>query len=210
MAIKNRILDGDGSGNEAHVTSEKALLVTELPYPPLLPQKNQIFKQYLTDDGTPTGDEDMRVVASLISPADFYIKADDDDDCYITTVSFVIADEAAKFSLFGAIAALTNGCRFFYESDRAVVDIAYTPLRSNWDFVRMSLTKTPEGEMKVQKDVEGKVDAYVPVIDFTKIMPPFGIKLDRGSNQRLVLQVRDDTTNVDSFNAVVYGFNRFL
>jgi len=39
-------------------------------------------------------------------------------------------------------------------------------------------------------------------------MPPFGFKLDKGSNQRLVLEVRDTTTGVDSFNALVKGFDR--
>ena len=73
----------------------------------------------------------------------------------------------------------------------------------------MSLNKTPEGEMKVQKDVEGKVDAYVSVIDFTKLMPPYGIKLDAGANEKFALVVRDDASGVDSFNAVTYGFERF-
>ena len=207
MVVKSYITD-PATGNQA-IIQDDSLTVIQFPAPPLMPQKSRIFKQYLTDDGTSTGDEDMQVVASLESPSDFYVEANETDDRYITVVSFVIADEGAKFSLFGAIAALTNGCRFFYESDTAVVDVAYTPLQTNWAFVRMSLMKTPEAEMKVQKDVEGKVDAYVPVIDFTKILPPFGIKLDRGSNQRIVLQVRDDTTGVDSFNAVAYGFDRF-
>ena len=86
---------------------------------------------------------------------------------------------------------------------------AHEALKTNWDFVRMSLNRTPEPEMKVQKDIEGKVDAYVPVIDFTKIMPPNGIKLDAGANEKFAIVVRDDISGIDSFNAAAYGFERF-
>jgi len=214
MAVKNRIVDGTGQGDEVHVTVDKAILTTEFPCPPLLPQKNRIFKQYLTSDGLAADgtNNDMQVNASLTNPSEFYVKADADADRYITTVSFVIADDGAELDEFGGISALTNGCEFFYESDTADVEIAFGPLKTNWDFVRMAFAEPSFGDGKgafLAKDVEGKVDAYIPIIDFRRYMPPYGIKLDLGSNQRIVLRVRDDTRGVDSFNAVGYGFDRF-
>jgi hypothetical protein len=37
---------------------------------------------------------------------------------------------------------------------------------------------------------------------------PWGIRLPKDSNLRLVLRVKDNTSGVDAFNAIVYGFDR--
>ena len=173
----------------------------------MLPQKSKLFSQYLTNDGLSTGDEDMRVDGS-VTPVEFWVTAHEDCDRYISVVNFVIADEGAKFSEFGHITALTNGCQFYYERDNEIVYIGNN-LKTNWDFVRITLSMTPEPEMKVQKDIDGKVDAYVPCFNFSTMLPPFGIKLDKGSSQKLIVKVRDDIQAIDSFNAVAYGFDRF-
>jgi len=42
------------------------------------------------------------------------------------------------------------------------------------------------------------------------MMPPYGVKLDAGTTQRLVFAIRDDiTAETDAFNAICYGFDRF-
>ena len=61
----------------------------------------------------------------------------------------------------------------------------------------------------VAGDIVSTSEGYIPVLDLTKIMPPFGIKLDRGTVQKLALVVRDDTTGVDGFDCIAYGFERF-
>lgn len=205
--LKTNILDGGGTNQNARVMPEGELLVTHYPSPPMLDQKVKIFTQHFTDDGLSDGDIDMRVDGSGTS-VDFWIRASEDNDRYITVVNFVIADEGAKLSEFGHITALTNGCQFFYKKDAEEVYIG-NDLKTNWDFVRITMISTPIAEMKVQKDIEGKVDAYVPCFNFALMLPPYGIKLDKGSNQKLVLRVRDDIEGIDSFNAVAYGFDRF-
>jgi len=211
MALKTRIIDGLGNAHEAHVTSENAFLVTEYPCPPLLPQKNKIFRQYLTTDGTSTGTYDMQVTASLTDFVDYFIPADDDADRYITAVSFMITDAAAVLNKFGNIAALTNGCVFKYETSSDEVTI-HGALKSNWDFVRMCLGAPAFGDAASAfraTNVIGADEAFIPVFNFLAIMPPYGIKLDRGTSQRLTLRIRDDTTGVDAFDAIAYGFERF-
>lgn len=203
-----KITDGSGNGKDAIVTSEQSLYVTQNMAPPLVRQKTKIMIQYLTDDGTSSGSNDM-VVDGSTTPQSFWIEADDDNDRYITCVNLIIADEGASLNKFGAITALTTGCDFFYETQQEQIFIG-TAMKTNWDFVRMSLTaEMPVPEIKPQKDVEGKVDAYVPCINFVSILPPHGIKLDRGTNERLVVRVNDDVSGIDAFNAVSYGFDRF-
>ena len=203
--VKTNIADGGGSKTEAFV-KDNALLVTNYTSPPLLQQKTKIFVHKLTIDGTKGGVFDMRVDGSG-TEVEFYIQAGENDR-YITSINFVIADEGARLKEFGHITALTNGCALCYQRSGEEVCLS-EELKTNWDFIRMSLTQTPIAELKVQKDVEGKIDAYTPVIDFTKFMPPHGIKLDAGSDQKLIIKVRDNVSGVDSFNAVCYGFERF-
>lgn len=212
MSIKTRILDGLGRGTEARV-EDQALLVSQYTCPPLIPQKNRIFRQYMTDDGLPTGDEDMRVNAALATPIQFWIPADDEDDRYIAAISFIIADAGANLNEFGDIAALANGCRLFYDSQEQEVEIHGT-LTSNWDFVRLCLGQPPfadgvPGGAFRATNVVGNSEGYIPVLYLKDLMWPYGVKLDRGTNQRLVLEVRDDTRAVDGFDAIAYGFDRF-
>ena len=195
------------NGDPLSVTEDSILLVNEYHNPPMLPQKKKAWSHYLTDDGLSDGNHDM-VVDGGTTNQTFYVQADDKNDRYISFLNIVIADEGAKFSEFGHITALTNGCQLYYENQIERV-YAHETLKTNWDFVRMGLNKTPETEIKVQKDIEGKVDSYVSIIDFTKILPPYGIKLDVGTKEKLALVVRDDITGIDAFNAVVFGFERF-
>jgi len=204
MAVKNFITD-PSTGNQA-IVQDDSLTIVSFPCPPLMRQKNEIFRQYFTDDGTSTGSNDMLVDGSG-TPVIFWVSADEKNDRYITFVNIVIADEGAKLNKFGGIAALTNGCDFFYENIRGEITIA-DALKTNWDFMRMGLSQTPVPQIKVQKDIEGKVDAYVSCVNFIQFMPPYGVKLDRATQQRLAIRVNDNVSTIDSFNAIAYGFDR--
>uniref|UniRef100_A0A6M3LX56 Uncharacterized protein n=1 Tax=viral metagenome TaxID=1070528 RepID=A0A6M3LX56_9ZZZZ len=48
----------------------------------------------------------------------------------------------------------------------------------------------------------------IPVLDLTKMLPPYGIKLDQSSSQILSLTVRDNCTGVDQFDCIANGFDR--
>lgn len=209
MSVKFKIDDGKGSGDTCEVV-ENSLLVSTLPYPPLTQQKVVPFRQYLTVNGLSTGSNDMRVVGTLSAPVLFYIKADADNDRYITTLSFLIADAGATVSQFGSIAALANGCQAYYGTIAGEV-ILHEALKSNFDFLRLSLFKPSFGsgaDSFRAQNVVGLSEAYVPVVDLITLIPPFGIKLDAGSSQKLVVAIRDTTTAVDAFNCVAYGFDR--
>lgn len=200
------------SGRKAKVLLEHDLFVNVNPSPPLLPQKCRILRQFLTLDGTKTGTFDMQTAASITAPITFFIEADDTRDRYITQLNILIQDASMVLNKFGAITALTNGCRLFYEDtegDEVDLDNA---LKSNFDFLRLCSGNpaNPDSWISIKVTSGGGSDqGMFMVLDLTKIMPPFGIKLDRGTNQKLVLEVRDDTTGVDGFNVIAMGFERF-
>ncbi len=205
--LKVVILDGDGKGQKVRI-EDNCLLVASPSYPPLIPQKTKIFRQYMTDDGLSTGTFDMQTA----SAKEFWVPASGTADRYITQVSFVIEDATAVLNKFGAITALSNGCEFYYYREGEKV-IIHDALKTNWDFLRMCIAGSPAfgtgNAVYKLSNVVANVEAFAPLFDFTKVMPPYGIKLDMATSQKLVLSVRDDTTGVDGFNAICYGFDRF-
>lgn len=205
--IKSIITDGKGTGNKAMIDDQSTLVVSVSACPPLIPQKNKIYRAYLANS---SGSTDMRVNGSITN-VEFYISASGTADRYITQLSFIIADAGAVLSKFGAITALTNGCKLTYERLGETITI-HNALKSNWDFIRLSLGNPAFGDINstfIASNIFGTSEGIVPVLDFTKIMPPYGIKLDEGTIQRLILTVRDDCTGVDQFDCIAYGFDRF-
>lgn len=212
MSINSTITDGRGSNNKASIM-ENGLLTTVNPYPPRMPQKAYIFRQYMTTNGLSTGTSSMKVVGSLAAPVIYYIPADATDDRYLTALSFVIAGPTPALSQFAAVAALTNGCRLYYDTIVAGQIDIHSALKTNFDFVRLCFGNPAFGATTnsfYASNVSGTSEAYIPILDFTKIVPPFGIKLEADTNQKLALSIRDDTTaaNIVAFDCIAYGFDR--
>ncbi len=189
---------------------DNALVVVTRPWPPLEEQKTQPFRQFLTSTGLVGGSADMQVAGTLAAPVEFWIPADKTNDRYVTSLSFVIADQNCTLALFGTVTALTNGCRIFYERSSGEINL-HSTLKTNFDFVQLCLGQPAFGDANTAfraANIFGSSEAYIPVLDLTVMNPPFGIRLSRGSEQRLVLQVRDTTTGVDRFDCVATGFDR--
>lgn len=201
-----------GTNNvQAQVTSEGALLVTQQTFPPFESQKVRPFRQYFTLDGTTSGDNDMGQNGS-VNNLDFYIQSDDDEDVYITSINIQVGyGTAAQPFQFGDGAVLSNGVRFWYDSIRGEVDI-HDAIKSNQDLFRLS-SNAIDSNWELRGVGASNDYGYFVFIDLTKFLPQ-GIKLDAGTNQRIHFTIRDSMTAVsgvsDSFNAIAYGYNRYL
>lgn len=210
MSIDSILIDGTGKKNSAQVTPDNELKVIQTPYPPIAQQKIRPFRQYLTADGTASGSSDMRVDGSTTS-VEFWVPASETADRYITVLVFEIADVNAVLSDFGNIAALTNGGELFYESEEGENTIA-DGLVSNWEYVKIGFGSPPVGATTSAfqaSNVSSTSEGYSPIVRFVDWIPPFGLKLDLSTNQRLVHRVNDNCSAIDSFNCVAYGFDRF-
>jgi hypothetical protein len=218
MSVKTYIEDGRGSNRKAGVDTRNNLLTSDTQ----LPQENgksaaRIFRQHMTDDGLVSDgtNNDMQRVGTAAAPINFYIPAPADADRYIKTVIFTIADATAVLNNFGNITALTNGCHLYYEdTDLGQVTID-NALKSNYDFIKLagaSAHGIGTGTSSYRaSNVLGASEGYIAVLDFAKQFGiPWGVRLRKGSNLRLVMAVQDDTTGVDQFDAVAYGFDRLI
>lgn len=205
--IDAKLHDGSGSKNRAKINGDNALFTTQIPYPPLVPQKLKPFRQYLTDDGLSSGSNDMGVDGSSTN-VDFWVPADGTDDRYITNLSVEVAyGTSANPFQWADGTALTNGSRLFYTSQAGEVDI-HEAIKANQDLFRLAFQLIPTA-WEVRGVAANNDYGYFINIDLTKIVPPYGIKLDKGTNQKLVMRIRDNATNADTFDVIAYGFDRF-
>ncbi len=211
MALKVLLLDGRGGGNLANFDELGAMLVAPRAEPPTVTEDPKTtFRQFFTSDGTPAGAFDMRVDGS-VTEQEFMINANSIADRYIMSISFEISDALATLNQFGNIGALVNGVRLFYEATEGIVDI-HPGMISNWDFVRLCHGQPAFGsgtDAFRASNVVGMSEGYIPFLNFRQVFGyEWGLVLKGGTNQRLVLTVRDDLTLVDGFNCIAYGFDR--
>ncbi len=206
--INVEIRDGGGTGEKARVL-DNGVLVTLNPSPPIVDQKVIPFRQFMTDNGKPTGSKDMLVDGSVIN-VDFTITASQENIRFITSISWVIADAGASFNKFGNISALTNGCSLFYTRESKNI-VIHDELKTNFDFIRLAQGNPSFGNAADAfrgKNVIGMSEGYIPILDLAKLIPPFGIALNPNTQEKITFRVRDDVSGIDEFDAIAYGFER--
>jgi len=198
----------NGEDIEALVTSDQALLVTSTIYPPRLEQKIKPFRQYLTDDGTATGSNDMGVDGS-VTAQEFFVGTDSEDDRYITALSFIIAyNTSGAPYLWADVAALINGVRIYYKSSHGDVDI-HDSIKSNQDFFRLQGGGV-DTTWEVRSVNANNDYGYFITVPLGDLIPPYGVKLDHGRTEKIIVSIRDDlSVSTLAMNCIAYGFDRF-
>ena len=208
------IIQGAKNRIGALVTSTGFLCVQPATEPVFSSRSQTVipFRQFLTDDGLSSGSEDM-IVDGSSTAIEFWIPASSENDRYITILSVVIAD-VGNFAQneFGNLgSALTNGCRLFYERGTGEEIDIHNSLKTNFDFNRLALGRPAfgsTGDTFRGTNFIGTAEATMPIIDFKEFIPPYGIKLDHGTTQRLVLSIRDALAGLTTFDIIAYGFDR--
>lgn len=203
--IEVQIVDGHGKGYPVRIGTEGEQYVVVHPHPP----KDEVespdpFRQYFTNNGS----NDMLVDGST-TPVDFAINAVPEHDIYVGTMSVIIADAASTLNKFGNLAELTNGVEIFWETqDRGVVQI-HEGLKTNLDFMRLSGGEPAvgTGSDTFKADLSGGgADAYLPMIDIQDIFGlQWGLRLRKGTTDRLVIRIKDNVSTMDQFDCIAYG-----
>ena len=208
MPVTVHVEDGKHTGRKQHVTIEGAALTTSDGSPPLLPQHCHVFRDYLRDTA---GAFSMDVAGALNAPHNFYIAADPDDDRYITAINFYAGygGTANLYHWFDSGAALANGCQLYYETEDGLIYI-HDAITTNSALLRLCVTGIMRTDWQSRNFLAVNDYGFICSVDFLRMMPPYGIKLDRGTTQKLVFAIRDNiTAATDVFNCTAHGFNRF-
>lgn len=207
MSWKVVLKDGTGQGHSCKISDEGELSVVVHPHPPRDEAISALpFRRFFTldNDGVTT---DMRVDGSVTNKV-FSVNAITEYDLYIKSLSVVIADVNSQLNQFGNITALTNGIEFKWSSQTLGDIILQSAIKTNFDFIRLSgNTYFGDGTNAGKySNLSGNSDGYAPFIDFKSIFGlQYGIRLKKGSTEKLVFTIKDNITGIDAFNVIAYG-----
>lgn len=198
---------GDASsGRVARVSKHHAVCVSpELPDLPPAGTRNRItfLNQLMVDSN---GSSVMRVDGSS-DPVTFSLAAESDVDLRVSRIIILIADSAVKHNLFGNVAALANG--FDLESvESGVVVPLISSAKTGGEVIVQSGMFSPYGTGADSFEItnwQATGDAQVVSMDIASLVPG-GIRIPRGSTDRLVARVNDDLTGLSEFSVRVFGY----
>lgn len=201
--IKAQVIDGYGDSVPLRISEEGVANVVPHQHPPLSETVTGIptVESFVNS----TGASDMRVNASLAAPQTFSIDARSDSEVFVKTIMITIADAGANLNEFGSIGALTNGVNFCWISQDLGEFIIKGDMKTNWDFVKLARGNPSFGTGSSAfraNNVSGNSEGFLPVLDMFQIFGlQYGIRLRKGTKDKLVIEIRDDVTGVDEFTA---------
>jgi hypothetical protein len=206
--IDFRLADGRGKNNFAKVNGEGEISVVVHPHPPRDEEENALpFRaRFLASAGS----SDMAVDGST-TPVEFYVSANDEKDIYLKYISVTIGDNGSPaLNKFGAVSELANGVKWTWDSQDEGEIILHDGIKTNLEFIRTGNDSgaVGTGADSWLSDVSGggTEKSYLPSIDLAELFGlAYGVRLRKGTNDRMTFTVRDDVSSLVTFNAIGYG-----
>ena len=111
---------------------------------------------------------------------------------------------------FGALTALSNGVSFYWDTLDAPLYELHEGIKTNKEFIRIASDTGAIGTgiEAYLADVSGggTEKSYLPNMDMTEIYGlPWGLRLKKQTNDRLIFRVQDNLTGLSTFNAIATG-----
>lgn len=207
--ITARIVGTDGK--QLNINGEGEVAVVIHQHPPIDEDVVALpFRSYFTDDGEPGGFNDM-AVNPPVDYLDYYIKASTEHDIYIKYITVEIGDAGSpSLNKFGAQTALTNGVAFYWDSQQEPLYPLHEGIKTNKEFIRIASDTAGigTGVDAYLADVSGggTEKSYLPNMDMTEIYGlPWGLRLKKNSNDKIIFRIQDDLTGLTTFNAIATG-----
>jgi hypothetical protein len=208
--LKFNLFGGDGLFKQK-VDSEGAASVVVHPHPPIGEEVAALpFRQFFTDDGTSTGTTSM-VVNGSVTNVEYYISARQDYDIYVKYISVEIGDGGSpSLNDFGDLSALANGVSWHWFTQAEGMYELHEGIKTNKAFIRIG-TDTGAigtGTDAYLADVSGGASekSYLPAIDIKETYGlPWGLRLRKGSTDRIIFTVNDNLSALTTFNIVGTG-----
>jgi hypothetical protein len=209
MAIKAWIKNENG--DSLNVDKFGNIYAVERQYPPTDGDILAIpFRQYFTDNGKSTGSNDMTVDGSTTF-VDFSINASPDYDIFIKYITCEIGDGGTPaLNKFGSLTALTNGLAWYWDTRQEPLYELHEGIKTNKEFIRIASDTAAigTGTDAFLADVSGggAEKSYFPNIDMEEIYGfQWGLRLRKGTSDKLIFRVRDNLTGITTLNAIATG-----
>jgi hypothetical protein len=189
------------NGRTAEVTNQNALKVT-IVEPDIVTTGETSRRRKLADYLRNSSNSFDANVNGSVTVQEFKISASVDYEIYISSLSIVIIDSSMTMNKFGGITALTNGVTLYVEEQGEKTYVFENIKTSGALGIE---TKQPATNFYLMNNWSGVSDAHVFFIDLTLDNPPYGLKLGIGTNDKCVLEVRDNLTGLDGMFVKVFG-----
>ena len=209
MAIKAWLKNENG--DSLNVDRSGNIYSVERQYPPTDLDIVAIpFRQYFTDDGKATGSNVMAINGST-NFVDFSINANADYDIFIKYITCEIGDGGSPaLNKFGNLSELTNGVGWYWDTQQEPLYELHEGIRTNKEFIRIASDTAAIGTgiEAFLADVSGggTEKSYFPNIDMAEIYGfQWGLRLRKGTKDRLLFRVQDNLSGLSTFNAIATG-----
>jgi hypothetical protein len=212
MSLNINIQDGGGNGRKAFVDAYNALCVTlRDPAIPEVgePSRLQYFNAVVGSTGADSGTTNMNVDGSSTTQ-EFYVESNNDYDIRIMQIVVIIADSAIVHNSFGNVSALANGWDLVMKEAGVETTIINAAKTGGQVIAQSGLTNSyGDGATSFElTNWTGTEDAQTVVIDVSKLVPG-GIRIGRGTKDRLISRVNDDLTGLTEFTVRILGYRHY-
>ena len=208
--LKFNLFGGDGLYKQKIGIEGEASVVVH-PHPPINEEVVALpFRQFFTTDGASTGTSSM-VTDGSVTPVEYYIGANQDYDIYIKYISVDIGDGGTPtLNKFGALTALSVGVTWNWFTQLEGMYELHEGIKTNKAFIRIG---TDTGAIGTGTDAYladvsggGAEKSYLPNIDISETYGlPWGLRLKKGSTDRIIFTVNDDLGALTTFDIVGTG-----
>jgi hypothetical protein len=209
--IKTQVTGG-GRKYITEISKYNALSVSQI-IPDILPNgtenRYRFFNKIVGSTGADSGTTSMNVDGSGTSQ-EFYIEASQDYDIYITRVTILIADTAIVHSAFGNISALGTGWDL-YTQESGEVTYLLEKAKTGGQIIARSGLFMPYGDGTTAWELSnwtGTADAQTILLPLSDYVPG-GVRLGRGTRDRIVSTVNDDLTGLTEFEVRAFGYRHY-
>lgn len=200
--------------NKRHVevATNRSLSVNILPHD--LPGKGQknVFRYFsakIGASGFDKGVTNMKVDGSA-TPQKFFGGADPDADIHIMALSILIADNNIAHNTFGQIPALANGWDIEVQEAGGITKLI-NKAKTGGEVILQAGAFWPYGNAGTTWELTsftGNTDATLVTMPIHQMVPG-GIRLGRGTFDKIESIINDDLTGLDFFEVRIYGFKHF-
>ena len=196
------------NGHGLTIGPEGEAYVVVHPHPPKNEEETSLpYRARFTNDA---GSDAMAVDGSANEQI-FSLTAIPEMDIYVNSISVRIADGGSpNLNKFGNEAALANGVGWEWSTSDVGKVILHEGIKTNLEFIRTGhkTAAIGTGTEAYLADVSGggTSKAYLPIIDISEQFgKPWGMRLRKGTNDKMSFLVRDDLSGLDAFDAIAYG-----
>jgi hypothetical protein len=210
MSVSFQIVDGK-TGKVAKINGEGELNVVVHPHPPR--DEQIVARPYRERFADSTPSTSMAVDGST-TPVEFFVSPSANFDSYVKTLSFQIGDAGGlRLDHFGGLgAALGTGVELLYVTQDIGEATIHDGIKTNLEFIRLGLDTFPIGDttnaFQAETQGGGSEDSYLPTIDLARLFGlQYGIRLRKGSNDKIIVRINDNLTGLTTFDCIAYGLD---